>query len=86
MKRNLGEYSFPGVYNILIVFCLCRFTYDFVELYTEYLALSAEEQKELRDELSEEGLHYFLATGKKVDTIHQRNKHKLHFPVNLNLL
>jgi len=62
------------------------FTYDFVELYTEYLALSEEEQKELRDSISQESLQWFLETGKKADGIHQRNKHKLHFPVNLNLL
>jgi len=62
------------------------FTYDFVELYTEYLALPEEEQKALRDSLSEEGLKYLLETGKKADQIHARNKHKLHFPVNLNLL
>ena len=57
-----------------------------MELYTEYLALSEEEQKELRDSISQESLKWLLETGKKADGIHQRNKHKLHFPVNLNLL
>jgi NAD+ synthase (glutamine-hydrolysing) len=62
------------------------FTYDFVELLTEYLAMNEEEQTKMREAVSEESWAWFTETARKAEAIHRRNKHKLHFPVNLNLL
>jgi len=62
------------------------FTYNFVELYTEYLQLSEPEKLEFTSQLAPESLEYFTTVAKTVDDVHRRNSHKLHFPVNLNIL
>jgi len=61
------------------------FSYDFVELYTEYLELSDEDKAKFQAGLSSDSWAYFTATGEKADAINRRNRHKLHFPVNLDL-
>jgi hypothetical protein len=60
-------------------------SYDFIELYTEYLAMTPEAQAEFKAACSPEGLEYFTATGEKAAWHHRRNRHKLNFPVNLNV-
>ncbi len=62
------------------------FTYDFVELLTEYLRYSEEDQKQFMSELSEEGKAQFAKLRKMAETIHYRNKHKEKYPLNLNVL
>eukprot|EP00771_Trimastix_marina_P004025 gnl/Trimastix_PCT/754.p1 GENE.gnl/Trimastix_PCT/754~~gnl/Trimastix_PCT/754.p1 ORF type:complete len:251 (+),score=69.85 gnl/Trimastix_PCT/754:182-934(+) len=60
-------------------------SYDFVELYTEYLCLPAEEQERLVGTLSEEAKAQFHTLGAKIEAIHRRNKHKEKYPLNLTL-
>jgi len=60
-------------------------SYDFVELYTEWLQLPANEQKSIVDALSPESLAYWNEKSEKIDTIHRRNKHKLVYPLNLDV-
>eukprot|EP01087_Luapelamoeba_hula_P008448 TRINITY_DN2102_c0_g1_i1.p1 TRINITY_DN2102_c0_g1~~TRINITY_DN2102_c0_g1_i1.p1 ORF type:complete len:307 (+),score=77.85 TRINITY_DN2102_c0_g1_i1:149-1069(+) len=62
------------------------FTYDFVELWTEYLALSEEDKSKFKEGVAQDAWAYFEQTGAKAALIHKRNAHKLHFPVNLNIL
>jgi len=62
------------------------FSYDFVELFTEYLKLSPEEQANFKNQCSEEGWKEFRLYADKAEQIHRANAHKAHFPVNLNLL
>jgi len=61
------------------------FTYDFVELYTEYLKFSDEGKQQFRAKLSPAALEEFTKTGAIADQIHRRNNHKAHFPLNLNI-
>lgn len=56
-------------------------TYDFVELYTEFLKLSSEKQREILESLDMKEREEFYAKEKIVQTIHNRNKHKINFPV-----
>jgi len=60
-------------------------SYDFVELYTEWLQLPEEERKEHLSKLSEESFAFFKEKGGKIDAIHKRNRHKLVYPVNLDV-
>ena len=62
------------------------FSYDFVELYTEYLKLNEEAKNEFLAQLDERATAYFKETAAKADKVHHQNKHKLHFPVCLNIL
>jgi len=62
------------------------FTYDFVELYTQYLMLKEGEKASFQSKCSPAAWKYFQETGNKADSIHRRNRHKLSFPVNLNIL
>jgi len=62
------------------------FSYDFVELYTEYLKLNQEAKDAFLAGLDEKALLFFTETARKADKVHHQNKHKLHFPVCLNLL
>jgi len=61
-------------------------SYDFIELYTEYLAKSEEKQQEIRAACSEEGWAEFEVNTKIAQGIHRRNAHKINSPVNLNIL
>lgn len=53
------------------------FTYDFVELFTQYINLSILEQNEFKKRLDSDGLQYFEQTSEKIIAIHNKNKHKL---------
>jgi NAD+ synthase (glutamine-hydrolysing) len=59
------------------------FSYDFVELYTEYLDYSEEDKQKFRSSLSEEALKQFDDTGAAALKIHLRNNHKAKYPLNL---
>jgi len=61
------------------------FSYDFVELYTEYLKLNENDRKQFTATLSPEALKEFTTIAAEVDIIHKRNNHKAHFPLNLNI-
>ncbi len=60
-------------------------SYDFVELYTEWLQLPEAERSELLSKLSKESLAYFKDKSGKVEAIHRRNRHKLAYPINLDV-
>jgi len=63
------------------------FTYDFVELFTgAFLPLSEDQQKDFINSLSHDGQVFFEAASTACRKIHQRNKHKLSSPVNINIL
>mmetsp|Transcript_11152 Transcript_11152/g.45415 ORF Transcript_11152/g.45415 Transcript_11152/m.45415 type:complete len:298 (-) Transcript_11152:94-987(-) len=62
------------------------FSYDFIELYTEYLRYSEEDQAAFKAKCNEAAWKYFTETREEVDKVHRRNQHKLNFPVNLNIL
>jgi NAD+ synthase (glutamine-hydrolysing) len=59
------------------------FSYDFVELYTEYLDFSEQDKETFRKSLGEEALKQFDETAAKAVRVHLRNKHKEHYPLNL---
>jgi NAD+ synthase (glutamine-hydrolysing) len=60
------------------------FTYDFVELLLEYQDMSEENKNEFQKVCIENNVwDYFTETKLKAEAIHNRNKHKLNFPVNL---
>ncbi|KAL0227666.1 hypothetical protein RCL1_003809 [Eukaryota sp. TZLM3-RCL] len=61
------------------------FSYDFVELFTEWLQFSETEREEFFAGTSEEALSQFNSLGAKAEQIHKRNAHKVNFPVNLNV-
>ncbi len=56
-------------------------SYDFVELYTEYLKCSEMEQMAIRDTFSPDEKEVFAKNEARVVSIHNRNKHKVNFPV-----
>jgi len=62
------------------------FSYDFVELLTEYLDYSEEEQQRMLNSFSEEGLKQFRELEKMAVTVHNRNSHKADYPYNINIL
>eukprot|EP01006_Ploeotia_vitrea_P024376 TRINITY_DN57167_c0_g1_i1.p1 TRINITY_DN57167_c0_g1~~TRINITY_DN57167_c0_g1_i1.p1 ORF type:complete len:302 (+),score=68.37 TRINITY_DN57167_c0_g1_i1:51-956(+) len=62
------------------------FSYDFVELWTTYLAYDEAKQAELKAKLGDEAKAQFETLGAAAAKVHNANKHKLNFPVNLNLL
>lgn len=51
-------------------------SYDFVELYVEYLGGDPWERKEFKDTLDEESTVYFNKFADKLDAMHRYNKHK----------
>jgi NAD+ synthase (glutamine-hydrolysing) len=61
------------------------FSYDFVELYTELLARPEEKEKFVQS-LDEENLKQWNEVSTTIDAIHQRNKHKEYWPVNLDII
>jgi len=63
------------------------FSYAFIELLTgAYLPLSEQERSRFVSSLSPAAARQFETWRKQAEEVHNRNKHKLHFPVNLNLL
>jgi NAD+ synthase (glutamine-hydrolysing) len=63
------------------------FPYDFVELLTgDYLTLSDEAKAAWKKDLSPEALEQFNAWDKAAESVHNRNKHKLSGPQNINIL
>lgn len=61
-------------------------SYDFVELYTEFLGLDEAAQTALKGALTPEALAYFEEKAAAADTVHRRNKHKANSPLNLNVM
>jgi NAD+ synthase (glutamine-hydrolysing) len=59
------------------------FPYDFIELWTNFLAMKEEEQAAAKEKMSEEGLKQFDEMAAKAVQIHKRNQHKLDAPLNL---
>eukprot|EP01127_Copromyxa_protea_P017984 TRINITY_DN5562_c0_g1_i6.p1 TRINITY_DN5562_c0_g1~~TRINITY_DN5562_c0_g1_i6.p1 ORF type:complete len:207 (-),score=53.87 TRINITY_DN5562_c0_g1_i6:9-629(-) len=59
--------------------------YDFVELYTEWIQLSATERNALLSKLSSQSLTFFKEKAALIEGIHKRNAHKLVYPVNLDV-
>eukprot|EP01097_Dermamoeba_algensis_P005514 TRINITY_DN3515_c0_g1_i1.p1 TRINITY_DN3515_c0_g1~~TRINITY_DN3515_c0_g1_i1.p1 ORF type:complete len:304 (+),score=86.15 TRINITY_DN3515_c0_g1_i1:78-989(+) len=63
------------------------FTYDFVELLLLYTNLLSDEEKtQFVQELSPAARDHFTSLSNSAKKIHERNRHKEKFPVNLNLL
>jgi len=60
-------------------------TYDFVELYTEWKKLPEDQRKAFLSSLSVESLAFFKEKGNRIEEIHQRNRHKLVYPLNLDI-
>ena len=61
-------------------------SYDFVELYTEFLGLDQTAQDQFKANLSPEALGYFQEKAGEADKVHRRNKHKANSPLNLNIM
>lgn len=61
------------------------FSYDFVELLTEYLDYSKEDQEQMLNGFSEEGLRQFRELEQKAVAVHKRNSHKEDYPYNINV-
>ena len=63
------------------------FSYDFVELLLEYQDMTDTQRNEFERTCAEESdgsnWTYFIEHKKKAEAVHNRNKHKLNFPVNL---
>jgi len=63
------------------------FSYDFVELFTgAYRPLSDVEKEAFKESLTSEGLSAFNKWAAAAERIHNRNKHKLSSPHNINIL
>jgi NAD+ synthase (glutamine-hydrolysing) len=61
------------------------FSYDFVELYTELL-INTPEKDEWIKTLDEENLQQWNTVTHTIESIHQKNKHKESWPVNLDFI
>lgn len=61
-------------------------SYDFVELYTEYLGLDEAAQTAMKAGFTPEGLAYFEEKGAAADQVHRRNRHKANSPLNINIM
>jgi len=59
------------------------FSYDFIELWTEYLAYTEEMKQEFRKECSDDAFKQFMETGERARLVHNRNRHKEKYPLNL---
>ena len=60
------------------------FGYDAVELYTAWKRKDLNWRNQKSQALSHKAAQQFKNVGEAIEAIHQRNKHKLNFPVNLN--
>jgi NAD+ synthase (glutamine-hydrolysing) len=58
-------------------------TYDFIELYTELLKLNETERSQLMQDLDIISLNEFKKNEVIAIDIHNKNKHKSHFPINI---
>eukprot|EP01083_Nonionella_stella_P042803 115536_1 len=61
------------------------FTYDFIELWTNYLEYDDKEKEEFKKDLNVDALKQLEEWGEKAVKIHNRNKHKLDSPKNINI-
>ena len=61
------------------------FSYDFIELWTNYLDLSEDKQKEIKRDLSNDALKQFEEWGQLAINIHKRNEHKFDSPKNIDI-
>ena len=61
------------------------FSYDFIELYTNFIEFDINKQNIIKKNMSKDALKQFNEFGKKAVNIHKRNKHKLNFPYNIVL-
>jgi len=61
-------------------------SYDFVELYIEFLQTPKDQQETFRARLDAQSLELFNTLASKADDVHRRNKHKAGGPKNLNIL
>lgn len=61
-------------------------SYDFVELYTEFLMSSEEDKAAFKGRLDEEASKLFEELSGKADAVHRRNKHKANSPFNINIM
>jgi len=62
------------------------FTYDFVELFTEWLMSPEAEQSAFVASLNPEELQLWTKNSTKARSEHVKNAHKAHYPINLNIL
>lgn len=62
------------------------FPYDFVELMTELMVKTEEEQKAIKQSWSPEALNQFEELSAEAKLVHKRNNHKAKYPLNLNLI
>jgi len=61
------------------------FSYDFVELYTEMLHRRIDERAVWLSSLTDDASRQYLRLAHLVRTVHERNRHKLNCPLNLNV-
>jgi len=61
-------------------------SYDFIELFTEYLGMDEEAQQNYKSQCCEEAWKEFEESAEKAKAVHRRNSHKLDYPLNLNIL
>jgi NAD+ synthase (glutamine-hydrolysing) len=62
------------------------FTYDFVELFTEFLMKKEERQKADLAKLSQPALEIFNKNRAQAEKVHRQTQHKAEYPINLNIL
>lgn len=62
------------------------FTYDFVEMLTEYLRYTEKEQSDFVSSLSPEAKAEWESLKAKAELVHRRNRHKEQYPYNINIL
>lgn len=62
------------------------FTYDFVELLTEFLRWTEKKQNDWVNSLSKDARAQWEKLRAKAELIHRRNNHKEKYPLNLNIL
>ena len=56
------------------------FSYKFIELFTEYLIMSEEEQRKMREAMTENDLKQFDKWAEMAQKVHRCNLHKRNFP------
>jgi len=62
------------------------FSYDFVELYTQYLTFDKITKEEFKNKCSKEAWDEFTKCGELAEATHRRNAHKLNRPLNIDIL
>jgi len=62
------------------------FSYDFIEMFTEYLEYDAKKKKAFRAKCSAAALDQLDTCGAKAADINRRNAHKANFPHNINIM